>query len=152
MTIGQPKNTVLSVVYEYIPIKYVDPCCTPPWITPLILHQIHKKVNTRKRFLSRGSGYFKEKFNKLRADVKKAVQESRELYFSWLGTTLQVNPKCFWSVFDIKSSSRTIPTSVSTPDPNNPKNRFYAYSPSSIAKIFNEYFHSTYTKHVATGV
>ena len=68
------KNAVLSVVYEYIPTKYVDPRRTPPWITPSILHQVRKKVTARKRFLSRGSAYFKEKFNKLRADVKKAVQ------------------------------------------------------------------------------
>ena len=65
--------------------------------------------------------------------------------FSSLGTTLQVNPKRFWSVFNTESSSRSIPTSVPTPDPNNPENRLYTYTTSSIAKMFNEYFHSTYT-------
>ena len=89
------KNGVLTAVHEFIPTKHVNPKRSPPWITPTILHQIREKVITRKRYLSRGTDYLKEKFSRLRAQVKKAIKESRESFFQSLGSTLKINPKVF---------------------------------------------------------
>ena len=55
------KNAVLSVVYEYIPTKYVDPRRTPPWITPSILHQIRKKSHRPQKILMQGIWLFQGK-------------------------------------------------------------------------------------------
>ena len=71
------KNSVLTVVKEFIPTKLVNPRRSPPWITPNILHLIREKVIARKRYLSRGTVYLKEKFSQLRNQVKKAIKESR---------------------------------------------------------------------------
>ncbi len=71
----------MNAMNEVIPTKYVHPRRSPPWITPTILHQIRKKVTARKRFLARGTDYLKEKFTKLRTEVKKAIEKSREAFF-----------------------------------------------------------------------
>ena len=60
------KFAVMSAINEFIPAKCVDSRRTPPWITRNILHQICKKVTARKRFLSRGTDYLKDKFNQER--------------------------------------------------------------------------------------
>jgi hypothetical protein len=51
-----------------------------------------------KRYLSRGTDYLKEKFSRLRAQVKKAIKESRESFFQSLGSTLKINPKRFYGL------------------------------------------------------
>jgi hypothetical protein len=109
------------------------------------LHQILEKVITRKRYLSRGTAFLKEKCSRLRAQVKKAIKESRELFFQSLGSTLKINPKRSWSIFKIKSSSGSVPNLVSRICTNNPESRSQASTPHNIASIFNEYFHSVYT-------
>ena len=139
------KNAVMTVVHECIPSKLVDPCRSPPWITPNILHQIRKKFTARKRYIREGTEYLRVKFSKLRSEVKKAIQRSRESFFSSLGNTLYVNPKSFWTVFQLKSSSGSIPGSVSSSDSNHSENRIHANIPNDIATLFNKYFHSVYT-------
>jgi hypothetical protein len=141
------KNTVMSAMNEFIPAKCVDSRRTPPWITRYILHQIRKKVTARKRFLSRGTVYLKDKFKLLRAAVKRSIQESRKSFYSSLGSTLRINPKRFWSVFKINSSSRSIPNSMSRTNSTNPGTRLHANTPRGITKLFNEYFHSVYTNY-----
>ena len=136
---------MLTAVNEFIPTKLVNSRRSLPWITPNILHQIREKVITRKRYLSRGTNYLKEKFSRLRAEVKKAIKESRESFFQSLGSTLRINPKRFWSIFKIKSSTGSVPNSVSRNCGNNPESRSQATTPDSIASMFNEYFHSVYT-------
>ena len=76
------KSAVMNAMNEVIPTKYVHPRRSPPWITPTILHQIRKKVTARKRFLAKGIDYLKEKFTKLRTEVKKAIGKSRKAFFS----------------------------------------------------------------------
>ncbi len=139
------KSAVMNAMNEVIPTKYVHPRRSPPWITPTILHQIRKKVTARKRFLARGTDYLKGKFTKLRTEVKKAIEKSREAFFSSLGSTLRVNPKRFWSVFKIKSTSGSIPNSVSRSDTKNKGSRLNANTPKDIATMFNDYFQSVYT-------
>jgi hypothetical protein len=99
------KNTVMTAVHNCIPTKskYVDLHRSPPWITPTILHQIRKKATARKKFLHKGTEYLKEKFSKLRSEVKKVIQESRESFFASLGSFLKVNPNRFLSVFKFNS-------------------------------------------------
>ncbi len=82
------KNAVMTAVHECIPSKLVDPRCSPPWITPNILHQIRKKFTARKRYLRKGTEYLRVKFSKLRSEIKKAIQRSRESFFSSLGNML----------------------------------------------------------------
>ena len=139
------KIAVMSAINEFIPAKCVDSRRTPPWITRNILHQIRKKVTARKRFLSRGTDYLKDKFNQLTEDVKRLIQESRKSFYSSLGSTLRINPKRFWSVFKINSSSRSIPNSMSRTDTTNPGTRLDANTPRGITTLFNQYFHSVYT-------
>ena len=131
----------MSAINEFIPAKCVDYRRTPPWITRNILHQIRKKVTARKRFLSRGTDYLKDKFNQLRAEVKRSIQESRKLFYS----SLRINPKRFWSVFKINSCSGSIPNSISRTDTTNPGTPLYANTPRGITTLFNQYFHSVYT-------
>ena len=137
------KFAVMSAINEFIPAKCVDSRRTPPWITRNILHQIRKKVTARKRFLSRGTDYLKDKFNQLRAE--ESIQESRKSFYSSLGSTLRINPKRFWSVFKINISSGSIPNSISRTDTTNPGTRLYANTPRGITTLFNQYFHSVYT-------
>ncbi len=139
------KNSVMYAMNEFVPTKCVDSRRTPPWITGNILHLIRKKVTARKRFLSRGTDYLKEKFNNLRAEVKRLIQESRKSFYSSLGNTLRINPKRFWSVFKISSSSGSVPNSMSRSNPANPETRLFANTPRDISTLFNEYFHSVYT-------
>ena len=136
------KFAVMSAINEFIPAKCVDSRRTPPWITRNILHQIRKKVTARKRFLSRGTDYLKDKFNQLRAEVKRSIQESRKSFYSSLGSTLRINPKRFWSVLKINSSSGSIPNSISRTDTTNTGTRLYANTPRGITTLFNQYFHS----------
>jgi hypothetical protein len=139
------KNAVMTAVHECIPSKLVDPRRSPPWITSNILHQIRKKFTARKRYLRKGTEYLRVKFSKLRSEVKKAIQRSRESFFSSLGNTLYVNPKRFWTVFQLKSSSGSIPGSVSSSNSNHSESRIHANTPNDIATLFNKYFHSVYT-------
>ena len=139
------KSAVMSAINEFIPAKCVDSRRTPPWITRNILHQIRKKVTARKRFLCGGTDYLKDKFNQLRAEVKRSIQESRKSFYSSLGSTLRINPKRFLSVFKINSSSESIPNSISRTDTTNPGTRLYANTPLSITTLFNQYFHSVYS-------
>ncbi|CAB4028407.1 Hypothetical predicted protein, partial [Paramuricea clavata] len=106
---------------------------------------IRKKATARKKFLHKGTDYLKEKFSRLRSEVKKVIQESRESFFASLGSFLKVNPNRFWSVLKFNSSSGNIPNSVSRFDNNNPGSRLQANTPSDIATMFNEYFQSVYT-------
>ncbi len=135
----------MTAVHECIPSKLVDPRRSPPWITSNILHQIRKKFTARKRYLRKSTEYLRVKFSKLRSEVKKAIQRSRESFFSSLGNTLYVNPKRFWTVFQLKSSSGSIPGSVSSSDSNHSESRIHANTPNDIATLFNKYFHSVYT-------
>ena len=96
------KNAVMTAVHECIPSKLVDPRRSPPWITPNILQQIRKKFTARKTYLRKGTEYLRVKFSKLRSEVRKAIQRSRESFFSSLGNTLYVNPKRFWTVLQLK--------------------------------------------------
>ena len=139
------KSSVLTAVKEFIPTKLVNPRRSPPWITPNILHLIREKVITRKRYLSRGTVYLKEKFSRLRTQVKKAIKESRESFYNSLGNSLRINPKRFWSIFKIKSNSGSVPNSISRISNINPESRLHANTPHSIASMFKEYFHSVYT-------
>ena len=87
MMIGQSgRNSVLTAEKEFIPTKLVKPRRSPPWITPNILHLIREKIITRKRYPSRGTVYLKEKFNRLRTQVKKGIKESRESSNNFLAT------------------------------------------------------------------
>ncbi len=133
------KNAVMTAVHECIPSKLVDPRRSPPWITPNILHQIRKKFTARKRYLRKGTEYLRVKFSKLRSEVKKALQRSRESFFSSLGNTLYVNPKRFWTIFQLKSSSGSIPGSVSSSDSNHSESRIHANTPNDVATLFNKY-------------
>ena len=132
------KSSVLTAVKEFIPTKLVNPRRSPPWITPNILHLIREKVITRKRYLSRGTVYLKEKFSRLRTQVKKAIKESRESFYNSLGNSLRINPKRFWSIFKIKSNSGSVPNSISRISNINPESRLHANTPHSIASMFNE--------------
>ena len=138
------KNSVLTAVKQFIPTKHVKPRRSPPWITPNILHFIHEKGITRNRYLSRGTDYLKQKFSRLRTQVKKAIKEKESFYHS-LGSTSRINPKRFWSNFKIKSNSGGEPNSVSGICNKNPESRSHGNTPHSIASMFNEYFHSIYT-------
>ena len=139
------KNTVMTAMNEFIPTKCVDSRRTPPWITQNILHLIRKKVIARKRLLSRRTDYLKKKFSQLRAEVKKTIQESRKSFYSSLGSTLRINPKRFWSVFKINSTSGCIPNSMSRINNTNPGTGIHANTPRDISTLFNGYFHSVYT-------
>lgn len=78
--------------------------------------------------------------------VKNAVKESRQSFYSSLGTILKDNPKRFWSVFKIKSKSgSSVPKSVSMFCPIT-QTRKGAVFPRDIASMFNRYFHSCYTQ------
>ncbi len=123
----------MTAVHECIPSKLVDPRRSPPWITPNILHQIRKKFTARKRYLRTGAEYLRVKFGKLRSEVKKALQRSRESFFSSLGNTLYVHPKRFWTIFQLKSSSGSILGSFSSSDSNHSESRIHANTPNDIA-------------------
>ena len=120
------KNSVLTAVKEFIPTKHVKPRHSPPWITPNILHFIHE------------TDYLKQKFSRLRTQVKKAIKEREESFYHSLGSTLRINPKRFWSNFKIKSNSGGEPNSVSGICNKNPESRSHANTPHSIASMFNE--------------
>jgi hypothetical protein len=54
----------------------------------------------KRKFLRRKLQYYylKEKFSRLRAQVKKAIKETRESFFQSLGSTLKLNPKRFYGL------------------------------------------------------
>ena len=54
------KDSFLAAVDDYIPSKIVKSRRTTPWITHSILHLIRKKTSARKKFLQKGSAYFRQ--------------------------------------------------------------------------------------------
>ena len=79
---------------------------------------------------------FKDQFRNLRNSVKNLFRKVESPSSLPLDTTLKVNPKRFWSVFKIKSSSGSVANSVSAIDPNNPETRSLSSTSNEIASMF----------------
>ena len=125
---------------------FMTQLCLTPTRQSNILDLLITNQPETKRYLSRGTVYLKEKFSRLRTQVKKAIKESRESFYNSLGNSLRINPKRLWSpIFKIKSNSGSVPNSISRISNINPESRLHANTPHSIASMFNEYFYSVYS-------
>ena len=159
------KNTFLTVVSEYIPKKKINGRNPLPWINSEILHKINKKDSIRRKLKVNPTSYLKEKYKKLRSEIKKLLRENRENYFGSIDSSFKDNPIRFWSALKQRSKSVSIADRVSMPpspattplngqrsslnkahtEQSNVCSRPVATNPAEIAEFFNIYFASVFT-------
>ena len=160
------KNTFLSIVSAFIPRKVIKGRNPLPWINSDILHKIKQKDSIRRRLKVNPTGYLKEKYRRLRSEIKKLLQVSRENNYISIDSSFKDNPKRFWSALKQTSKSCSIPDRVSmlstspTPSSSTSQRSFFnqahstqssqpsrliATNPNEIADLFNTYFASVFT-------
>ena len=160
------KNTFLSIVSAFIPRKVIKGRNPLPWINSDILHKIKQKDSIRRRLKVNPTGYLKEKYRRLRSEIKKLLRVSRENYYISIDSSFKDNPKRFWSALKQTSKSCSIPDRVSmlstspTPSSSTSQRSFFnqahstqssqpsrliATNPNEIPDLFNTYFASVFT-------
>ena len=160
------KNTFLSIVSAFMPRKEIKGRNPLPWINSDILHKIKQKDFIRRRLKVNPTGYLKEKYRRLRSEIKKLLRMSRENYYISIDSSFKDNPKWFWSALKQTSKSCSIPDRVSmlstspTPSSSTSQRSFFnqahstqssqpsrltATNPNEIADLFNSYFASVFT-------
>ena len=73
-----------------------------------------KKESVRRRLKAKATQHLQEKF-KMRSEVKRLLQASRQNCFSSINVSFNNNPKRFWSVLKQKSKTCSIPDCISMP-------------------------------------
>lgn len=139
------KDTFLAAVSDHIPTKKLKGRNPLPWINGPVLDLIKKKETIRQKLKSSPTNYMREKFKRLRSEIKRMLREGRDLFFGSLEADLKNNPKRFWSLLKLRSKSRNIPNLISMASDNNDQSRISADNPSRIADLFNRYFVSVFS-------
>ena len=106
------KDTFLAAVSDHIPYKRLKGRNPAPWIDGPILNLIKKKNSIRQKLKSSPTSHLREIFKNMRADVKRMLRVSREIFGS-LESDFKSNPKRLWSLLKQKSKSDNIPDLVS---------------------------------------
>ena len=143
------KDAFLAAVSDSIPTKKLKGRNPMPWINGTISNLIKKKDTLRKRLRKSPTLHLKDKFRKLRTEVKQLIQASREEFFNSLEVDIKENPKRFWSIFKQTSKSLSVPNYVSMPGTGTTEEdlaRVVANTPQTITNLFNEYFASIFTE------
>ena len=107
---------------------------------PPPINALATALTVRRKLTRSPSDYLLAKFKYLRAQAKQALKLSRKQYYDCLGKTMYSNPKRFWKLFKLNSTTSNIPQSVLRKTKNDQK---VANNTISIAELFNSYFAST---------
>lgn len=127
-----------EIVDSCIPKIKINDKNTPPWIDGSVIHLVRKKNETRKKAIKTNSPYYHEKYQVLRRQCKSTIESKYKQYIASLNSSLQENPKRFWSFYKSKKKTESIPSTVKFRDQHH-------QSPSSQAEAFNQYFHSVFS-------
>ena len=130
-------STVTRCVDTIIPKVAVKNSTSPPWIDSEILHLSNKKETLWRRTKRSGSLYLKEKLRKLTNNLKNLVESKYYQFINNARSDLFNNPKRFWSIFQTKTKSRSLPKVIKG---------LGQIAATSIEKanLFNKYFFSVF--------
>ena len=139
------KKSFLRTVTDYVPMKKVKTKQNVSWLTSEIRHFLKIKETVRRKLAQSSSDYLQAKFKYLHVQAKQALKVSRKQYYDCLVKTMYSNPKRFWKLFELNSTTSKLSQSVLWKTENDQK---VANNTISIAELFNSYFASIFTNHL----
>ena len=132
------KGIFMNVINKYIPTVKIKDCSAPAWIDAEVRHLRNKKETAWRRAKREDSPESWASFRKLRNRLKNMIHDKHTDYINSFGTTIEDNPKRFWSFFRSKTQTRSLPQVV--------KNQSTSASDArEKAQLFNSYFYSVFT-------
>lgn len=99
-------ETIYNFFNESVPMRVVHKLTFPPWYTPLIRKDVKVKQYFH-RMLKRfpHSTFYREKFQYLRAKIKRNIKESYASFISATENSLKDDPKFFWTFINSKRNN-----------------------------------------------
>ena len=133
------KSLFFKAVERNIPSKFLSSKRNVPWFNSDIKKLIHKKQRLWKIAKSSGSPDKWSNYKKLNNEVKDKLRKAYYRYVNNLANSLVANPKKFWTFVKSCTGTSSVPKTIEF-------NGLKGYSPSSIAHLFNTFFHSVFNK------
>ncbi|CAB3983304.1 Hypothetical predicted protein [Paramuricea clavata] len=93
----QWKETFLTAVKKYIPVRTVKDTNSPPWIDQEVRILIHKKYRALKNYRMNRSATCKRKLRSLSPKTKLLIRRKHQEYLAKIESSFSVNSKLFWS-------------------------------------------------------
>ncbi|CAB4035733.1 Hypothetical predicted protein [Paramuricea clavata] len=134
----QWKDTFLTTVRRYIPIRTVKDKNSPPWIDKEVRQLIRKKYKVLKQYRRNKSADRKRKLRSVTQQIKYLIRSKHRGYLAKIESSFCDNPKLFWSYHKSIIHHRTGQSNEIT------YNGFTAKTAKEKADLFNTYFSSVF--------
>ena len=132
------KDTFLTAVRKYIPIKTVKDTNSPPWIDREVRILIRKKYHALRRYRMNRSVTRKQKLSSITQQTERLIIQKRQEYLAKIENSFSVNPKLFWSYHKaILCPKANLHHEITF-------NRITVKSAKDKATLFNAYFSSVF--------
>ena len=93
----QWKDTFLTAVRRYIPMRTVKDKNSPPWIDKEVRQLIHKKYKALKQYRRNKPADRKRKLRSVTQQIKYLIRSRHQGYLAKIESSFCDNPKLFWS-------------------------------------------------------
>ena len=134
----QWKDTFLSIVTSFVPIKTIQDTNSPPWIDGEVRHLIRKKYTALRKYRKNKTADRKIKLRTLCQQIKYAIRAKHKLYLAKIEASLNENPKTFWKYH------KAILHHYTSLNPTISFNNRTAKSPKEKSELFNTYLCSVF--------
>jgi hypothetical protein len=134
------KNSVLSIIEQYVPCKNFNPKTTSPWLDGEVIHMSNLKETARRKAKKSGKVNDWSNYKDLNNRIKKLVHAKYSAYINDCFEELDCNPKKFWKLASNKSNKKgALPHEMSYNDVK-------ANTAAGKATLFNEFFNDQFNK------
>ena len=134
----QWKDTFLTAVRRYIPMRTVKDKNSPPWIDKEVRQLIRKKYKALKQYRRNKSADRKRKLRSVTQQIKYLIQSKHRGYLAKIESSFCDNPKLFWTYHQSILHHRTGQSNEIT------YNGVTAKTAKEKADLFNTYFSSVF--------
>jgi hypothetical protein len=104
------KNALNTLTKQYIPTITIKNKYSASWIDAEVIRMSHKKKCAYQKWKRTKRQEDKDKFKKLRNNIKNLVNTKYKQYIENITTSLVNNPKRFWTLLKDRTKSKTNPS------------------------------------------
>lgn len=122
----------------FVPSAIIPSKASPRWFNASIRHQLNKVHSLRRRIKRHSTQMLRTRLMQMERDLQSLIQSAKENYLMQLVTTFRSNPRKLYTYLNNLSESKFEPHFIYY-------NNMIIHDPCQRAKIFNEYFNSTFT-------
>ncbi|KAL4100600.1 hypothetical protein QTP88_020642 [Uroleucon formosanum] len=103
------QTILITLIEQYVPVHIFRRSTFPKWATLKLKNLIIDKKIAHKKLKQFGTMHYRHRFSLLRAQVKLESRLAYESYLSKINTSLQKDPRQFWSFINNRRNTSGIP-------------------------------------------